>query len=110
MLSGKKDLALANGENWFAVHTQAKCERRAELNLDAQGYRTYYPKVLKIVRRRQLRAVKAPFFPRYLFIAMTWNGVVPFAVHSTSGLSRLLASRDGAPDPQSRPSIGVVSM
>ena len=60
---------LAGNERWFLVHTQPKCEWKAELHLGAQGFRSYLPQILKTIRHaRQLRMVRSPLFPRYLFV------------------------------------------
>ena len=92
--------ALAGGERWFLVQTQPKGERKAELNLGAQGFRTYLPQILKTIRHaRQLRTVRAPLFPRYLFIALDLERDRFLLVRSTFGVSRLLTHRDGRPIP-----------
>ena len=58
-------------ERWFAVHSQPKREWRAEAQLVNQGLRVFLPKQLKTVRHaRKFRTVLAPFFPRYLFVAL----------------------------------------
>jgi transcriptional antiterminator RfaH len=59
------------GERWFVVHTHPKREWRAEAQLVNQGFRVFIPKRLKTVRHaRKFTTVLAPFFPRYLFVAL----------------------------------------
>ena len=92
--------ALAGNERWFLVHTQPKSERKAELNLGAQGFRTYLPQILKTIRHaRELRTVRAPLFPRYLFVALDLERDRFLSLRSTFGVSRLLTCRDGRPVP-----------
>jgi hypothetical protein len=64
-------LALEGNERWFLVHTLPHNERRAELHLGAQGFRTHFPTIEKTIRHaRQLRTVRAPLFPRYIFLIL----------------------------------------
>jgi len=69
--SGREALALAESERWFLVHTHPKGERRAQLHLGGQGFRTHLPQIRKTIRHaRQLRTVRTALFPRYLFIVL----------------------------------------
>jgi transcriptional antiterminator RfaH len=90
-------LALAESERWFLVHTQPKSERRAQLHLGAQGFRTHLPQIRKTIRHaRQLKTVRAPLFPRYLFIILDLGRDRWLSVQSTVGVSSLF-SCDGRP-------------
>ena len=76
---------------WYAVHSQPHREARAQAQLDNQGFRTYLPKRLKTVRHaRKLKTVVAPFFPRYLFIALDLGRHQWRCVNSTFGVSCLV--------------------
>lgn len=97
---GSDPRVLAGDERWFLVHTQPKSESKAEGHLDAQGFRTYLPRITKTVRHaRQLRTVKAPLFPRYLFIILNLGRDRWLSVRSTVGVSRIFAHQDGRPVP-----------
>jgi transcription elongation factor/antiterminator RfaH len=62
---------LSNGERWYVVYTQPHRELRAQTQLAAQGFLTFLPRYVKAVRHaRKLSTVSAPFFPRYLFVAL----------------------------------------
>src|ERR1700692_1795436 len=64
-------LVVEGNERWFLVHTLPRGEHRARLHLEAQGFKVYFPEISKAVRHaRQLRMVRAPLFPRYLFIIL----------------------------------------
>ena len=90
---------LAESERWFLVHTQPKGERRAQLHLGAQGFKTHLPHVRKTIRHaRQLRTVRVPLFPRYLFIILDLGRDRWLSVRSTVGVSSLF-SCDGRPIP-----------
>jgi len=58
------------GPQWYAIHTKAKDEERAESNLTVLGVETFAPKI----QERQYnqftnvpRNVTKPLFPRYIF-------------------------------------------
>jgi transcription elongation factor/antiterminator RfaH len=91
----EKTLALEGNERWFLVHTQPNSERKAELHLGAQGFRTHCPQIQKTVRHaRQLRTVRAPLFPRYLFLILDLNRDRWLSVRSTIGVSSLFTCGD----------------
>src|SRR5256885_6542451 len=97
---GSCSQVLAGGERWFLVHTQPKSEKKAEWHLHAQGFKTYVPRIIKTVRHaRQLRTVKAPLFPRYLFIILDLERDRWLSVRSTIGVSRVFGHQDGRPVP-----------
>src|SRR5262245_39029801 len=91
----RKGLALEGNERWFLVHTQPKNERKAEFHLSAQGFRTHLPQIQKTVRHaRQLRTVRAPLFPRYLFLILDLGRDRWLSVRSTFGVSSLFTCDD----------------
>jgi transcription elongation factor/antiterminator RfaH len=86
---------LSDCERWYAVHTLPFAETRAEGQLQRQGFRTFQPKRLKTVRHaRKLSTVEAPFFPRYLFIALDLGRHRWRSVNGTFGVSRLVMRGD----------------
>jgi transcription elongation factor/antiterminator RfaH len=92
--------ALAGNERWFLAHTLPKSEWKAELHLGAQGFRTFQPQIRKTIRHaRQLKTVRAPLFPRYLFVILDLQRDRWLSVRSTVGVSSLFSSRDGRPVP-----------
>src|SRR5262249_29918562 len=91
----RNTLALQGNERWFLVHTQPKSERKAELNLGAQGFRTHCPEIQKTIRHaRQLRTVRASLFPRYLFLILDPRRDRWLSVRSTIGVSSLFTCED----------------
>jgi transcription elongation factor/antiterminator RfaH len=93
-------LKLAVGERWFLAHTQPSSESKAELHLRAQGFRIHLPQIQKTIRHaRQLKTVRAPLFPRYLFIILDLDRDRWLSVRSTVGISRLFTTQDGRPVP-----------
>jgi len=82
------------GERWYAVQTQPHREKLAALNLGAQRFRVFLPEFRKTVRHaRQLRAVIAPVFPRYLFVALDLGRDRWRSVNGTAGVSALVSAR-----------------
>jgi hypothetical protein len=43
-LSANQPTDLADGERWFVVHTLPHQEKRAQIQLENQSYRTFLPK------------------------------------------------------------------
>jgi transcription elongation factor/antiterminator RfaH len=88
-------LELDVNERWFLVHTLPHSERRAELHLGAQGFRTHFPAIQKTIRHaRQLRTVRAPLFPRYVFLILDLGRDRWLSVRSTFGVSSLYTCED----------------
>ena len=97
--------ALAS-ERWYLVYALPNNERKAEFHLGSQGFRTYLPQVQKTIRHaRQLRTVRAPLFPRYLFVHLDLDRDRWLSVRSTIGVARLFTQHDGRPVPVP---IGIV--
>jgi transcription elongation factor/antiterminator RfaH len=88
-------LALGGDERWFLVHTLPRSEVQAQMHLQWQGFRTYLPRALKTVRHaRQLRTVRAPLFPRYLFTILDLGRDRFLSIRSTVGVSSLFTCSD----------------
>jgi len=83
---------LAQGARWYLVHTRPNSERKAELNLQAQGLKTFLPQLEKTVRHaRRLTTVKRPLFGRYLFVSLDIARDRWISINGTVGVSRLVA-------------------
>ena len=92
-----RSLALEGNERWYLVHTLPHNERRAQLHLGAQGLRTHFPTIQKTIRHaRRLRTVRAPLFPRYVFLILDLGRDRWLSVQSTVGVS-CLYSCEGRP-------------
>ena len=91
----QSSLALEGNQRWYLVHTLPHCERRAQLHLGAQGFRTHFPTIQKTIRHaRQLRTVRAPLFPRYIFLILDLGRDRWLSVQSTVGVSCLYSCED----------------
>ena len=90
-----RSLALEGNERWYLVHTLPHNERRAQLHLGAQGFRTHFPTIQKTIRHaRRLRTVRAPLFPRYVFLILDLGRDRWLSVQSTVGVSCLYSCED----------------
>src|SRR5258708_16747291 len=88
---------LAQGARWYLVHTRPNSERKAELNLEAQGFKTFLPQIERTARHaRRLTTVRRPLFPRYLFVRLDVGRDRWLSVNSTFGVSRLF-TQEGRP-------------
>lgn len=80
---------------WYVVHTQPNAERRAAEHITRQGFATYLPQYQKKRRHaRRVETVAAPFFPRYLFVAVDTARQRWRSINSTVGVIRIVASGD----------------
>lgn len=79
--------------NWYLIHTKIRQESIALENLERQGFECYLPQInVEKLLRGTLQVVRAPLFPRYLFIRLgtglesqSWA-----PIRSTVGVSRLV--------------------
>lgn len=86
---------LSEGLRWYAVHTLPLSEARAQGNLENQSFRTFLPKRRKTIRHaRKMSTIEAPFFPRYLFVALDLSRHQWRSVNGTFGVSRLVMRGD----------------
>lgn len=88
-----------DGGAWYVVHSQPNAEWKAAEHLERQAFCCYLPTYLKQRRHaRRIDTVKAPFFPRYLFVWLDVTRKRWRAIHSTVGVNRIV-SRGLLPTP-----------
>lgn len=88
---------LAQGARWYLVHARQNSERKAEINLAAQGFKTFLPQFEKTIRHaRRLTTVRRPLFARYLFVSLDIARDRWVSINGTIGVSRLVA-HEGRP-------------
>jgi transcription elongation factor/antiterminator RfaH len=86
---------LSDGQRWYAVHTAPMSEARAQAHLENQNFRTFLPRRRKTVRHaRRMKTIEAPFFPRYLFVALDLTCHQWRRVNGTFGVSRMVMRGD----------------
>ncbi|MEQ8952588.1 MAG: transcription/translation regulatory transformer protein RfaH [Gammaproteobacteria bacterium] len=93
---------------WYVLYTKPRQEHIAELNLQRQGYRVYFPRCEVIKRRKRLlTGLIEPFFPRYLFINLdkTRDNWAP--IRSTRGVCGIVRF-EGVPKPVPTPLIDAL--
>jgi transcriptional antiterminator RfaH len=79
---------------WYVVQTQPNGEARAVAHLEKQGFEVYAPRYLKTTRHaRRFGIVKAPLFPRYIFVRIDVNAQQWRVINSTFGVSQLVGHR-----------------
>lgn len=92
-----KTLELSGHQRWFLAHTLPRSEAKAQLHLGAQGFATFLPRFLKTVRHaRQLRSVRSPLFPGYIFVILDPDRDRWLSIRSTVGVASLITA-DGRP-------------
>lgn len=87
---------------WYAVRAQPRKEAIAALHLRRQGFRTFLPLIDRVVRHPTRTAtVAVPFFPSYLFVALSLGHDRWRSVNGTIGVQRLVSFGDQpAPAPE----------
>ena len=76
---------------WYAVYTQPRSESKAFHHLGLQGFKTYYPRYLKVRRHaRRVERYASPLFPRYLFVSLDIERERWRAIGSTRGVGHLV--------------------
>ena len=80
---------------WYVVSTHAKSEHKAAWHLGNQGFHHYLPLYLKLRRHaRRVDTVRAPLFPRYIFVELDLERDRWRAVSSTIGVNHLVKVGD----------------
>ena len=78
--------------DWYAVQTQPNRENLAVSNLERQGFDVWLPRIERIIRHaRQIRRVKRPLFPGYLFINLDLETARWRAINGTVGVSHIVS-------------------
>ena len=76
---------------WYLVHTKPASEATAEVHLERQGYRVYYPRLAQAVRRRGHWVDRiAALFPRYMFLQLNVGSQSLKPVQSTMGVAAVV--------------------
>lgn len=87
---------------WYIVQTRARAEEKAVVNLRNQGFEVYLPQYSKTRRHaRRVEHIKAPLFPRYLFVKFDETVERWRSINGTYGVSGLVSFGD---EPASVPS------
>jgi transcriptional antiterminator RfaH len=76
---------------WFLILTKPSAENTAQLNLERQGYRVYYPRLQRpmLHRGRWIERIVA-LFPRYLFLQLNSLNQSLAPVRSTLGVASIV--------------------
>ncbi len=80
---------------WYVVHTQAGREKFAAGHLDRQGFTTYLPLCRRHRRHaRRTTVIRAPLFPRYLFVQADLARDRWQSINGTHGVHHLVCMGD----------------
>jgi transcriptional antiterminator RfaH len=75
---------------WYLICSKPLAEMTARRHLERQGFATYLPRLVQLVRRQQRWTESiGPLFPRYLFLQLE-PGQALRPVHSTVGVSHVV--------------------
>jgi hypothetical protein len=83
--------------NWYIAVTNPNCQRRAEAELAALGYRAFWPKLRKWVSHARTKQAKEyPILGRYMFVEVPDGNF--FRVRNVNGIEMLLTDETGEPE------------
>ncbi|GAF70275.1 unnamed protein product [marine sediment metagenome] len=92
--------AAGRRERWYLARAKPLAEKAAAFQLDRQGVTTYLPLQMSRVRRGGTwRHRVAAYFPGYVFLTLDVERDRWRSVNGTTGVARLVAAGDGAPQP-----------
>lgn len=84
-----------DGARWYVAQTISRNESRADIQLRAQNFETFLPRVARTVRHaRKLRTVLTAAFPGYVFVRLDLERERWRSVNGTIGVSRLIMAGD----------------
>ena len=95
-------------KKYYVIYTKQRQEKKAVINLERQGFKTWYPTFRKkILFKNKEKIVKEPFFPSYIFVIVdlkkdSWN-----KIHSTHGVRHLITI-SGKPQEINNSSINLI--
>ena len=78
-------------QRWYLIHSKPSGETKAKLNLERQGYETYFPRLLRTIKLagRWTERIGA-LFPRYLFLRLDEDRQSLGPVRSTVGVAAVV--------------------
>ena len=81
----------ARTQHWHVIRSKPRAESTARAQLERQGFRVYFPQLVKParVRGRWLDRIE-PLFPRYLFLALDAHTQSLSPARSTLGVSNIV--------------------
>jgi transcription antitermination factor NusG len=89
------NLELRPAERWFVAQVRPQQENRAQFNLHRLGFRSFVPRLRRIVRHaRRLRDTLQPFFPGYIFVIIDLSKDRWRSVNGTFGVASLIMGAD----------------
>tara|TARA_X000001036_G_scaffold389817_1_gene387110 strand:- start:999 stop:1472 length:474 start_codon:yes stop_codon:yes gene_type:complete len=78
-------------KKYYVIQTKAKQEQKAVINLERQGFKTWYPTFKKTVFfKNKEKIVKEPLFPTYIFVIVDLIKDDWSKIHSTLGVRHLI--------------------
>lgn len=88
----------ADVRHWYVAASKPRKETIAEINLNAQGFRTFRPTIRRVVTKRGKAAAEyQSLFPGYLFVKFDRDLDRWEAINGTIGVQRLLCTNGRLP-------------
>ncbi len=86
------NFSFSNERRWLCIFTQPHREKLAAVSLREAGFDVYMPIYKKLVLRQGIRVqIRAPLFPRYIFIGGQGEPAVFFSASRAQGVTSFAA-------------------
>jgi transcription antitermination factor NusG len=86
----------AGQSSWYIAITNPNCQRRAENELAALGYASFWPKLRRWVSHARVKVAKEyPVLGRYMFVEVPDGNF--WKIRNVNGIEALITNQDGAP-------------
>ena len=83
-----------NKSQWFLIYTKPRQEEKAKVNLENQGFKTFFP-IIATEKTSQPKSISfEPLFRRYLFISINAERDNWVHIKSTRGVSHVITFGD----------------
>lgn len=83
---------------WYIAITNPNCQKRAENELAAHGYRAFWPKLKRWVSHARVKTAKEyPVLGRYMFVEVPDGNF--WTIRNVGGIEALLTTETGKPMP-----------
>ena len=88
--------SLQSLRQWFLIFTKPSAEELATRNLERQGFRVYYPRLLRLGLRRGRWVERiVSLFPRYVFVQLDTARQSLAPIRSTTGVANIVRFGSG---------------
>ena len=99
-VAGAMPETVADSDRWYVAQLKPNGFAKAEANLHRQSFETFMPvREVSVRHARQMREVRKPIFPGYIFVKFGAERADWRKINSTLGVARLVCTEKMTPSP-----------